>query len=593
MNSVLDRLVHASATDAVARFRHRVFLVSHLFGGTIGLLTIPVYLVLSGVPIAGEAWAFAWLGTPLLLTAYLSRTGKLVIAENASIALLTSLVAMSAWETGGLASPLIGWFIPVLLLAALSGRRHALLDAASLVISAVALLGLAQLMRAAPPLSLSTPLWAITLSIAAMICIVYAAKVTSGLDEANAQAMKSLREEDARYRLLAENATDLITRHTRSGNVLFASPAAQDLLGAASDELINDGMFTRVHVADRPAFLSVFSQAAERSATATVEFRIRKSIDRHGPPDWRWVEMRCRRFDEDTANDAVQLIAITRDIEVHRRQEEALRSANALAEKASEAKTRFLANMSHELRTPLNAIIGFSEMLTLDMPVKAPPERVVEYAHLINESGRHLLEVVNSILDMSKLEAGSFAITREPFDGKALVESTVAMMAPMAKKAGVILTAGPTIDGREITADRRACKQILLNLLSNAVKFTRGGGEVGVSLAYDNSHAYFTVRDTGVGIDEKDLPTLATPFVQAQSSYDRRYEGTGLGLSVVKGLVELHGGELTIRSKLGVGTTVTVRLPMNADELHSNIEPFVQAAAKVDVQSSKRRKSIA
>lgn len=589
--AVLDRLVHKRAGDAVARFRHRAFLTAHLTGGIAGVLAVPIYLAVFGAPSAQEVLAFAWLGTPLLLSVDLAQNGRLARSEFLSIANFSALVALAAWFCGGLGSSFIGWFIPVLLLAASTGRRATLLNAALLVM--LSLLGLvaAQIIAAPAHQTSPGPLWIIALSVAALISVTYAVAVATGLEVANDQAALLLVEEEARYRLLAENATDLITRHTRSGNVLFASPAALDLAGSDPAELLNDGLFSRVHVADRPAFLSVFADAAESGKTATVEFRLRKGGD--GAPQWRWVEMRCRRFRGQTHSPILELVAVTRDIEARHRQEEALREANAATERASAAKTRFLANISHELRTPLNAIIGFSEMLSLDMPVKATPERVVEYASLINESGRHLLDVVNGILDMSKLEAGSFAITPEPFDVAALAQNAVATVKPIAEKAGIGLSCDGPGEAREINADRRACKQILLNLLSNAIKFTERGGEASLAIAFDEKNVFLTVRDTGIGIDEKDLPLLATPFMQAQSSYDRRYEGTGLGLSLVKGLAELHGGELSIRSKLGVGTTVTVRLPIDSEHPGASVRQLPVQRQERGAAKEPRRKSVA
>lgn len=593
IGSALDHLVHKSASDAVARFRHRAFLRAHLSGGLAAILAVPLYLAAVGAPSSNEAVAFAWLATPLLLSVGLSRGGRLERAEAFSMANFTTLVAVAAWVSGGLASSAVSWFVPVLLYAASTGRRNSLLSAAIHVIMALAILAFGQVWGTPPVISSPTLLWSIALAVSAIICIVYAVTVATGLDVANRQASKMQSEEDARYRLLADNATDLITRHTRSGNVVFASPAARDLFGIASSDLLDNGLFALVHVADRPAYLAVFADAAELGTTTTVEFRIRKNIIDAAVPQWRWVEMRCRRFTDNVTDEAIELVAVTRDIETHRRQQEALRRANELAARNNEAKTRFLANISHELRTPLNAIIGFSEMLSMDMPNKLPADRVAEYAVLINESGRHLLDVVNGILDMSKLEAGSFTITAEPFDAGALVKRTIDMMAPMAEKAAVKLTCDIPLEGKELTADPRACKQILLNLLSNALKFTDRGGEVSVALAYDARNAFLTVRDTGIGIAESDLPTLATPFVQAQSNYDRRYEGTGLGLSVVKGLAELHGGSLNIRSKVGIGTTVTIRLPLETVVSGSTLRQLrPRSAAKIDDHST-GRKSVA
>jgi cell cycle sensor histidine kinase DivJ len=227
--------------------------------------------------------------------------------------------------------------------------------------------------------------------------------------------------------------------------------------------------------------------------------------------------------------------------------------------------------MSHELRTPLNVIIGFSEMLAGE-PSTLDKARREEYAHLINESGRHLLSIVNGILDMSKIEAGCFEITREPFALAGAVAGCCDLMALKASQAGITLQRRIADDMPELLADKRAVNQILLNLLSNAIKFTERGGAVSVSASCQGGIAVLEVEDNGVGVDAADLPRLGDPFFQARASYDR-HEGTGLGLSIVKGLVQLHGGELDIHSRLGEGTRVIVRLPVDGEALHKPPPP--------------------
>jgi len=236
-------------------------------------------------------------------------------------------------------------------------------------------------------------------------------------------------------------------------------------------------------------------------------------------------------------------------------------------------KSNFLATMSHELRTPLNAIIGFSDMLSNDSLALAPA-REREYAKLINESGKHLLSVVNGILDMSKMESGNFEITPEPFAPAQAIKSCCDLLALKSQEAGVELKMRIAADLPELVADRRAVNQILINLISNAIKFTPRGGSVRVSAVCDGSKLAVTVEDTGVGIGETDLPHLGKAFFQARASYDRRHDGTGLGLSIVKGLVRLHGGDLDIRSRLGDGTQVTVRLPIDCEGIRPAVEPI-------------------
>jgi cell cycle sensor histidine kinase DivJ len=229
--------------------------------------------------------------------------------------------------------------------------------------------------------------------------------------------------------------------------------------------------------------------------------------------------------------------------------------------------------MSHELRTPLNAIIGFSEMLT-NRELVFDEARKLEYAKLINESGRHLLSVVNGILDMSKMETGNFEITPEPFAPAPAIVGCCDLLALKAREAGVEIRTRIAPDLPELVADRRAVSQILINLISNAIKFTPRGGRVTVAAHGDGAHLTVVVEDTGVGIGADDLPRLGEAFFQARASYDRRHDGSGLGLSIVKGLVRLHGGDIDIASRLGKGTQVTVRLPIDCEGSRPPADPI-------------------
>ena len=235
------------------------------------------------------------------------------------------------------------------------------------------------------------------------------------------------------------------------------------------------------------------------------------------------------------------------------------------AEEANNTKSKFLANMSHELRTPLNAIIGFSEMISNEAELGLKVEKRTEYAKLINESGQHLLSVVNSILDMSKMESGGFEICAEPFHPCDAIRSCSNLMALKARDGGIDLVVAAPDSLPSMIGDERAFKQILLNLVSNAIKFTDRGGRVTVSAAVEGSKLLLSVADTGVGISPEDMKRVGDPFFQAEKTYRRRHEGTGLGLSIVKSLVGLQHGELNVRSKLDEGTTVTIALPLDLD----------------------------
>jgi cell cycle sensor histidine kinase DivJ len=277
--------------------------------------------------------------------------------------------------------------------------------------------------------------------------------------------------------------------------------------------------------------------------------------------------MRCRPIEapEGAHLSDVTVVSVSRDITDRKAQEAELLRARQEAEDANSAKTRFLANVSHELRTPLNAIIGFSDLLKSEVFGGFNDDRQRDYVRLIHESGTHLLQVVSDILDMSKIESGNFDLTTEPFNIEPLISSTREMMSHEAAARSLTLKTAVSDDLPELVADRRACKQILINLLSNAVKFTNAGGTITIGARVEGACVAFFVEDNGIGIAEKDVCKLGMPFVQADSGYNRRHEGTGLGLSVVKGLATLHGGTMHIESRLNVGTCVTVTLPLVPD----------------------------
>jgi signal transduction histidine kinase len=236
--------------------------------------------------------------------------------------------------------------------------------------------------------------------------------------------------------------------------------------------------------------------------------------------------------------------------------------AKAKAEIANRTKTEFLANMSHELRTPLNAIMGFSELLKGQMlgPVGNPS--YVDYARDIYQSAAHLLQIINDILDLSKVEAGKIDLDERSIDVHALVSASLRLISERASEAGVGVSNEVAPDLPRLFADERLLKQILINLLSNSVKFTRSGGTIKVQAWREPTGVLaLVVIDTGIGISEENLPKVMEPFRQADAALSRKYEGTGLGLPLVKSFIELHRGVFELRSQLNVGTTALMRFP--------------------------------
>jgi cell cycle sensor histidine kinase DivJ len=530
------------------------------------------YVALVGKPDAAEWVALAGLLAPAALAAFAFTRIGVEALEQASLALLSALIGYLVAFTGGLTSPLIAWLALVPAEAALAGGRPAVARAtaaAALALVVVAGLAATGLLPATRLPEHPWPVYAASI----LAAIVQAGFVAAAAQDRQRAAERAAAEGAAMYRFLADNAMDLITRHGPDGRIRFASPAARSLLGMEPEALVGQAPASLVHPDDLRVIQAAFMEASYFARAATAEVRLKRANS-----GFVWAEMRCRPAAPANGT-AADIVAVTRDITERKNHEQALIEARDLAEQANRAKSAFLANMSHELRTPLNAIIGFSEVMTHEMfgPVGSP--RYLEYSRLIHESGGHLLELINGILDMSKIEAGKFELGEEIFDLEETAAACVRFVRQPAERAGVAIRVGIAPSARRIFADKRAIKQILVNLLSNGVKFTPRGGEVRVHASLDSRGVEIAVSDSGVGISERDLARLGQPFEQVEGEHVRSKEGTGLGLALVKALASMHGGEAIIESALGEGTTVRVRLPYAAvDEKGARLAP---SAAKI------------
>jgi cell cycle sensor histidine kinase DivJ len=445
--------------------------------------------------------------------------------------------------TGGTAGPLAAWCLAPAAAATVFRSRDllALGAAAALAAATVSTLDGALFVlpvvapAAAPWLSLLA-LATITLGFAAGLIGFQGAVRRDGRRKARAEAVLDL----------LDHQPLLFATLDRSGRVSAAAGAA--IGGFTPAQLEGRSLGHLVGERDLPILAAALHTAArDGRADAYVNMP-------HDPEAWLEISLRA-------AADG-RLVAAVRDARDQLARERMLDAARLSAEQQNAGKSRFLANMSHELRTPLNAIMGFSDIMRQRLfgPIG---DRYAEYAELIHESGSHLLELINDVLDMSKIEAERFELAIESFDAGDAVTAVLRLMRGQADRAGVnlraVLPSGPLY----ADADRRALKQIALNLISNALKFTPRGGIVTVTLQGAGDILELVVADTGVGIAHDDLERLGQPYEQAGDA-EQRAAGSGLGLSLVRAFARLHNGEMSVESSVGEGTTVTVRLPVLA-----------------------------
>ena len=360
------------------------------------------------------------------------------------------------------------------------------------------------------------------------------------------------------YRLMAEEASDIVILHEPDGSIFFASSALERILKRTTADIEHSKVLEFVHPDDIDDALKIRAVPLP-GHTLTATYRVR-----HGDGHYVWIEVTTRGVYDGQTGEYRNLISVSRDVTERMNHELEIKAAQERAESANKAKSRFLANMSHELRTPLNAVIGFTDLMRQRTFGPLGSERYEEYATLIYDSGQLLLDLISDMLDMAKIEAGKLELNFERVDVNGTVEDCVRMLRDRAEDNGLEFTCSLPEEPVFLVADKRAVKQVLLNLLTNAIKFTPAGGHVGVSVRYGDGQATITVRDTGIGIPAADLPRLGNPFEQVNADPMLAKAGSGLGLALVRALMEKHKGSLTITSEEGVGTVVQVVFPLVA-----------------------------
>ncbi len=365
--------------------------------------------------------------------------------------------------------------------------------------------------------------------------------------------------QDGFFRLIVEEVTDAVVLTDERADILYVNPVTEKLLGYRPEEMLGRNIRMLMPVKEQGQHDKYVKDYAETGQAHIIGIG-RDVMCRKKSGDLTPFEL---RISETFVRGSRYFIGTLRDISRRKEAEKKAREATFKAIRANKAKSDFLANMSHELRTPLNAIIGYSEMLQQQLFGDIGHEKYLDYARYIHISGNRLLNLVNDVLDLSKVEAGRYELVKAYADMEMIIENIRYEFLPMAKAAGVRLVMICPEKIGEVFVDEKALKQILANLISNAIKFSHADRDVEVTFTpLDRRHISITVRDEGIGMSPEEMEVALSSFGQVQSSHVRNHQGTGLGLPLTRSLVELHGGEFFLESEPGKGTIVRVSLPI-------------------------------
>jgi len=402
-----------------------------------------------------------------------------------------------------------------------------------------------------------------------------------------------LRESEERYRTLARISPVGIFHTDSAGLTTYVSPMWCRITGLSAEEALGEGWLKAVHPEDREKLVSDWQKSRELHDVSLADYRFVRPdgtlawvMGQAAPEmdadhqvagyvgtitditerkqDEAALQRSAAELEQRVAERTAELAERVSEVEklngAMRAMMEDLKTAVETAKSADQLKSAFLATMSHELRTPLNSIIGFTGILLMGLVGPLNDEQKKQLG-MVQRSSRHLLDLINDVLDISKIEAGQVEILAAPFDLNMTLQKCIGVMAPLAEKKGLALTAEVAPQLGEIVSDQRRVEQILLNLLSNAVKFTQQG-EVRLECRVEDGRLVTRVSDTGIGIKPEDMAVLFRPFRQIDSGITRQFDGTGLGLSICKRLVELLGGTIGVESQWGQGSTFTFTLPL-------------------------------
>lgn len=594
----INRLSHdwlAGLSKDVHTSHDLLRVVSNFIGWTVAAPVLCLILLLPQFALStSAALALTIAGVFMLATGIICQTGQVKVASAMVFGAISALIVMLVLKAGGISSLYLSLFILLPLEAKHLGKSRSAFSTGLAVAGAsiVAIIG----MQFGNVITLTTaPAQELSVLSSVLLVLGSYALVRSGLlsvEQASDEAKDTQSDEiiiDAPSivpklfdRAVYDNMAGLVTRHRLSGDVQSVHGLEPSLICTRPDNLLGQGYLNQIHISDRISYLSAIDELRQGNASSKVLLRFET---KHADDEqFRYVQANLMGVCDEN-DDLREFYIQSQDITSYISAVDKIETLECASHETEVSKTRFLAGVSHELRTPLNSIMGFSDVLLHEIIAPLPDKRQREYVSLIRQSGEHLLNVVNTMLDMSKIQNGHYNLHCDEFELAPLLERTKDMLDIQAQNKNINLTCRVAKGLPEIHADNRALTQIIINLVGNAIKFTEKGGVVSVDAEMDGSNFILRVSDTGIGIPKDKLSKIGQPFMQVDSSLAREFEGTGLGLSLVKGLVELHNGETSIESTLGEGTKVTVRIPQmgvtpgNISEIKNNAQDGAVASS--------------
>jgi len=444
----------------------------------------------------------------------------------------------------------------------------------------IAVLVVPPVVQASVPLMVDTAPWLAALAAAFLAALVAALR---DLDLRLIGQAILLRRTDALMRLVVENSFDGLLIIDENGTIRSANPAAERMLGQPAGELTGQHFFDVIATTSHQPPIHSLSRMAYADRPSQVELTRPNGTT-------LIADVALTRL-PDHPNAA--FVALLHDVTDMKKREGELRAARDQAEAASNSKSQFLANMSHELRTPLNAVIGFSEIMKTELLGPIGTETYRGYSRSIHDSAKHLLGIINDILDISSIESGSPRLHEGIHEVEQICQSVVALVAGRAETAKVRLAVHVDPETDLLFADGRMVKQMLINLVGNAIKFSPANGQVDITVTPAGSEPrgglLFAVADRGIGIAKQDIPRILKPFEQVETAFARNFDGVGLGLPLVNSMARLHGATLTIESELHVGTTVSLLFPAARTRPRAAQESVVAEASSIELRQGRIR----